>query len=127
MDMYQAQYSATDKLWAYFSTVSLVLVAYTISSDKVTRIFPEAMAAIGAYIAFCIGNFFALSASQTQLVALAKMLRDQGEAQKVDLSSFMPFQVIEVGIFYWSVVVVIVVASLVLVLHRGRIPNKPQN
>jgi hypothetical protein len=53
IDMYQAQYAATDKLWAYFSTVSLALVAYTISSDKVTRLFPEALSAAGACLVFC--------------------------------------------------------------------------
>jgi hypothetical protein len=41
MDIYQAQYSATDKLWGYFSPVTLALVAYTISSDKVFESFPR--------------------------------------------------------------------------------------
>lgn len=75
MDMYQAQYTATDKLWGYFSVVSLALVAYTISSEKVTRIFPEALAVLTAYVVFCFGNFAALEASQRQLVALADLLR----------------------------------------------------
>ena len=125
MDMYQSQYTATDKLWAYFSTVSLALVAYTISSDKVTRVFPEAIAAIGAYVAFCLGNFSALSASQNQLVALAAIVRDQGKAQNLDLTSFKPFLASEVGLFYWVVVAAIVGASLVLAWYRGRKLNMP--
>jgi hypothetical protein len=53
MDMYQAQYTATDKLWGYFSVVSLALVAYTISSEKVTRIFPEAVAVLAGVATPC--------------------------------------------------------------------------
>lgn len=120
MDMYQSQYTATDKLWAYFSTVSLALVAYTISSDKVTRVFPEAVAAVGAYIAFCLGNFSALSTSQNQLVALAEIVRNQGQAQDIDLTSFQPFSASEVGLFYWVVVATIVGASLMLAWYRSR-------
>src|SRR6185295_2956374 len=118
LDMYQAQYTATDKLWSYFSTVTLALVAYTISSDKVTRIVPEAIAAIGTYLAFCMGNFFALLASQRQLLSLANVVRSQGKEQKVDLSTFEPFDTIHVGIFYWGVVLAIVVATVLLVKHR---------
>ena len=119
MDMYQSQYAATDKLWAYFSTVSLALVAYTISSEKVTRVFPEAIAGISTYIVFCLGNFLALSASQDQLVALAKIVRDQGAAQNLDLKSFRPFLASEVASFYWFVVSAIVTASLALAWYRG--------
>jgi hypothetical protein len=119
MDMYQAQYTATDKLWAYFSTVSLALVAYTISSDKVTRGLPEISAAVGAYVVFCFGNFWALRASQTQLVALAEVVRSKAKAENVDLASFSPFSAYEVGAFYWLVVIAIGVASVALAWHRG--------
>src|SRR3954471_13258258 len=88
MDMYQAQYAATDKLWAYFSTVSLALVAYTISSDKVTRVFPEALTAVLAYLVFCAGNFAALSAAQRQLHSLAEIVKTHGKSHNLDPDSF---------------------------------------
>jgi hypothetical protein len=120
MDMYQAQYTATDKLWAYFSTVSLALVAYTISSDKVTRVFPEAVAAVVAYVTFCIGNFSALDASQRQLVSLSKIVQLQGKAYNLDPMSFPVFSSREVAKFYWLIVAVMVGASLFLAWYRGR-------
>ena len=123
MEMYQAQYTATDKLWAYFSTVSLVLVAYTISSDKVTRVFPEALAAVAAYLMFCVGNFSALAASQRQLQTLAEVARRQGAAHGITDSNFPVFTSDKVGSFYWAVVGVIVLASLGLAWHRGRVPT----
>ncbi len=119
LEMYQAQYASTDKLWGYFSTVTLALVAYTISSDKVTRIFPEAIAAIGAYIAFCFGNFAALSASQQQLGTLAEIVRSRGGSLGADLSSFRPFATGQIAIFYWAVVGVIVLATFLLVRYRS--------
>lgn len=124
IDMYQAQYTATDKLWAYFSTVSLALVAYTISSDKVTRVFPEALTAVAAYLTFCIGNFSALSAAQEQLLALARMVRTQGAPHGITDANFRVFTTAEVAWFYWLVVVVIAAASIGLAAFRGKAKNK---
>jgi hypothetical protein len=118
MDMYQLQYNATDKLWAYFSTVSLALVAYTISSEKVTHIFPEAISAVGAYFVFCIGNFFALKKSQLQLIELAAIVQDQGQAQNLKLKNFKAFSARELTYFYWCVVVAILIASLLVVWYH---------
>jgi len=122
MDMYQAQYVATDKLWAYFSTASLALVAYTISSDKVTRVFPEALAAVVAYLVFCAGNFAALSASQRLLFSLAEIARTSGKPHNLSEGSFTVFTPSEVGAFYWTLVAAIVLASLGLAWYRGRRP-----
>lgn len=120
IDMYQAQYTATDKLWAYFSTVSLALVAYTISSDKVSRVFPEAIAAVAAYLTFCIGNFSALSAAQEQLLALARIVRTQGAQHDISENNFRVFSATEVAWFYWLVVAVIVGASIGLASFRSK-------
>jgi hypothetical protein len=119
MDMYQAQYTATDKLWAYFSAVSLALVAYTISSGKVLSVFPEAVTAVAAYLTFCIGNFSALSAAQEQLVALAKIVRTQGKLHDLNEKNFRVFSSAEVARFYWLVVAVIVGATIGLAWYRA--------
>lgn len=118
VDMYQAQYAATDKLWAYFSTVSLALIAYTVSSEKVTRVFPEGVVVVAAYLAFCAGNFSALKASQRQLVALAALVHKAGADFGVTDKSFPVFPVRRVTNFYWLVVCVIVGVSLGLAAIR---------
>jgi hypothetical protein len=120
MDMYQAQYIATDKLWGYFSVVSLAVVAYTISSEKVTRIFPEAFAVLTAYVVFCFGNFAALEASQRQLVALADLLRERGKAAGVNVEAFNSFEPRYLMLYYVSVVLAICFATTLLAWYRGR-------
>jgi hypothetical protein len=120
MDMYQAQYTATDRLWGYFSAVSLAVVAYTISSEKITRLFPEAMTVVVTYVVFCIGNFAALAASQAQLLMLADLLRSRGASAGLNAATFQPFAVAELRGFYVAVVLAICVATLLLAWHRGR-------
>jgi hypothetical protein len=105
MDMYQAQYTATDRLWGYFSAVSLAVVAYTISSEKITRVFPEAVTVVVTYLVFCLGNFAALAASQAQLLKA---------------SLFQPFSIAELRGFYAAVVLAICAATLLLAWHRAK-------
>jgi hypothetical protein len=127
MSMYQAQYTATDRLWGYFSAVSLAVVAYTISSEKITRVFPEAMTVVITYIVFCLGNFAALAASQKQLLMLAGVVRSRGASAGLNASSFQPFSVTDLRGFYGAVVLVICAASLLLAWHRGRRNAGSQN
>lgn len=125
MDMYQAQYAATDRLWGYFSVVSLALVAYTISSEKVTRVFPEALAVLTAYVVFCFGNFAALEASQRQLVALADLLRARGKAAGVNVEAFKSFDPSDLKLYYVAVVLAICVATILLAWYRGQKAPQP--
>ena len=120
MDMYQAQYAATDRLWGYFSVVSLAVVAYTISSEKITRVFPEAMTVVVTYVVFCIGNFAALATSQAQLLMLAEVLRTRGSSAGLNAATFQPFSVSELKGFYFAVVLALCAATLLLAWHRGR-------
>jgi hypothetical protein len=124
LEMYQSQYTATDRLWSYFSAVSLAVVAYTISSEKVKRIFPEATAVIAGYLVFCVGNFQALSAGQAQLITLASLVRERGVKAGVDTSSFAPFSVPELQHYYIAVITSISLATLVLAWYRGRAAKK---
>jgi hypothetical protein len=120
LDMYQAQYTATDRLWGYFSVVSLAVVAYTISSEKITRVFPEALTVVVTYVVFCIGNFMALAASQAQLLVLAEVLLSRGASAGLDAAAFKPFSVDQLRGFYFTVVLAICVATVLLAWHRGR-------
>jgi hypothetical protein len=121
MDMHQAQYAATDRLWGYFSVVSLAVVAYSISSEKITRVFPEAITVVVTYVVFCIGNFAALAASQAQLLMLAEILRNRGASAGLNAASFQPFSVEELRGFYLAVVLAICVATILLARHRGKL------
>lgn len=125
IDMYQAQYSATDRLWGYFSAVSLAVVAYTISSEKVTRVFPQAVTVVVAYLVFCVGNFGALSMAQRQLVVIAEVVRAHGKLAGIDAAAFQPYSVAQVQGFYIAVVSTICLATLLLAWHRGRHPAAP--
>src|SRR5689334_15008338 len=78
LDLYQVQYGATDRLWTYFSTVSLALVSYAIGSDRLSKSFIETAVVLATYLVFCIGNHAALSAAQAQLVSLGKMAKGLG-------------------------------------------------
>lgn len=120
IDMYQSQYAATDKLWAYFSTVSLAFAAFTISSEKVTRLFPEACTAVVVYLIFCVGNFNALLLAQRQLQVLAAIAYAHGQSHGVTPGTFPVFSTGRVALFYWAVVVVITMASIVLAWRRER-------
>jgi hypothetical protein len=120
MDMYQAQYTATDRLWGYFSAVSLAVVAYTISSEKITRVFPEAVTVVVTYLVFCLGNFAALAASQAQLLMLAGVVQDRGNTAGLKASLFQPFSIAELRGFYAAVVLAICAATLLLAWHRAK-------
>ncbi len=64
ISVYQTQYSQVDKLWGYFSVVSLAVAGFVIGSDKATKSFKESMAVVLVYISFCIGNNMALVKGQ---------------------------------------------------------------
>jgi hypothetical protein len=120
MDMYQAQYGATDRLWGYFSAVSLAVVAYTVSSEKITRLFPEAFTVVVAYVVFCFGNCKALAAAQAQLLMLAEVVRSRGASAGLNATAFQPFSMADLRGFYVAVVLAICGATLLLAWHRGR-------
>jgi hypothetical protein len=57
LDLYANQYGATDKLWAYFSSVTLAVLGFSVASDKVSKSFVEASVVVAGYVVFCVGNF----------------------------------------------------------------------
>ncbi|MBJ7310835.1 hypothetical protein ACFOLJ_24020 [Rugamonas sp. CCM 8940] len=79
LDMYTNQYTGTDKLWTYFSTVTLAVVGFTIASDKISQSFIEALVVAIAYLIFCFGNYRALKLSQEQLIEFAGIVRPIAE------------------------------------------------
>ncbi|MBB4121484.1 hypothetical protein [Martelella radicis] len=86
LDAFQAQNNAADKLWAYFSAVSLAVAGYVISYSSGDGFSTARVAAVaGAYAIFCINNNMALGAAQTLLASLAQAARDSGAANDVAL------------------------------------------
>lgn len=70
INIYQIQYSQVDKLWGYFSVVSLAVAGFVIGSDKSTKTIKETLAVTLAYICFCLGNSAALEKGQQLLCKL---------------------------------------------------------
>ena len=64
LDLYQAQYNATDKLWTYFSTVTLAVLGFSVGSDRVSQSFLEASIVVVGYVVFCFGNYRARARPQ---------------------------------------------------------------
>jgi len=120
LDLYLAQYNATDKLWAYFSTVTLAVLGFSVGSDKVSKSFFEASIVVVSYVLFCFGNYSALSLSQQQLVQFAALARSVAEKHKVQMSALQPFSVDAVAGFYW-VVVAAVCVGILLITYRRRV------
>lgn len=117
LDLYQTQYSATDKLWAYFSTVSLTLLGFSIGSDKLSKSFAEPVIIVIAYVIFCIGNFLALYSAQKQLVEFSRIARLTAENVHLQLFSLYPIEPPRIAVFYWCVVIAICL-SVLLISHR---------
>ncbi|AMM83424.1 hypothetical protein AZF01_02810 [Martelella sp. AD-3] len=86
LDAFQAQNNAVDKLWTYFSAVSLAVAGYVISYSSGDGFSTARVIAIaGAYAIFCINNNMALGTGQTLLVSLAQATRNSGTAGGVPL------------------------------------------
>lgn len=77
ISVYQTQYDQVDKLWNYFSVVTLAMVGFVIGNDKATRTLKEPLAIVAVYWVFCIGNHAALITGQEQLEQLGTMVTNQ--------------------------------------------------
>jgi len=118
LDLYASQYSATDKLWTYFSSVTLAVLGFTIASDKVGKSLMEAAVVVLGYVVFCIGNFSALHLSHRQLIEFAAIVRPIAERHQVALTTLQPLSAEAVAGFYWSVVGAVCVGILLIAWRR---------
>jgi len=118
LDLYLAQYDATDKLWAYFSSVTLAVIGFTIASEKASKSFVEASIVAAGYLVFCFGNFQALILSQKQLVRFAELAREVSNNHKVTMDALIPFAPQRVAWFYWLVAAAVALSVLVITWRR---------
>jgi hypothetical protein len=123
LDLYATQYAATDKLWAYFSSVTLAVVGFSVASDKVSKSFVEASIVVVGYFVFCVGNFKALYLSHQQLIEFVALVRPIAEKYHVALSTLEPFPAVSVARFYWAVVSS-VCASVLFITWRRRAKSR---
>ena len=126
LDIYQAQYTATDKLWAYFSTVTQGVVGFSIASDKVGKSFRESCVVAAAYLAFCYGNHRALEVSQQMLVQFAGLVRAVGDKNKVDLATVQSLRVGEVMNFHTTIALIVAIGIVGIGWWRQRKAARPQ-
>lgn len=120
LDLYLAQYNATDKLWAYFSTVTLAVLGFSIGSDKVSKSFLESSVVVIGYVVFCFGNSQALMLAQEQLVQFADLARQVAGKHDVAMSALIPISVVNAERYYWAVVVAVCAGILLITTRRQR-------
>jgi len=119
LDIYASQYSSTDKLWAYFSSITLAVLGFTVASDKASKTFVEAFIVATAYVVFCCGNFIALSAAQQQHIELFfKITRPIIERHKIEPTALNPISLQTLSFFYWAVVAAVCAGILLITWRR---------
>lgn len=124
ISLYQTQAALVDKLWGYFSVVSLAVTGFVIGSKRATQSLKEPVAILIAYLVFCFGNNKAIAAGQQQLEQLYTFVHGLAKHAAIDVSALQPFNHNEVQVFHWSVVialsiVVIIISWLRLKSHRS--------
>lgn len=118
LDLYASQYGATDKLWSYFSSITLAVLGFSVASDKVSKSFIEATVVVLGYVVFCFGNFSALYLSHSQLIQFTALVQPIAAKHQVTLSSLTPLSLASITWFYWSVVIAVCGGILFITWHR---------
>jgi len=118
LDLYQTQYSQTDKLWGYFGTVTLAVLAFSLGSEKATKTIKESGLIIAGYFIFCIGNFMALSKAQEQLEEFAFYAIDASKKAGIPFNNLEPFNLNYITWFYWCVAVAVFIGIIVITWWR---------
>ncbi len=118
INLYQSQYTQVDKLWSYFSIVSLAVAGFVIGNEKATKSFKEPIAIIIAYLVFCLGNCLALIDGQILLIQLADHARTLASTAQIPLSGLKATPKEGVLIFYLSVVIAFTLSLLAVSYFR---------
>ena len=107
ISLYQTQYAQVDKLWAYFSVVTLTVTGFVIGSNKATKTLKEPVAIVLAYLVFCFGNHKALVVGQMQLEQLASIAIKLAESADFEVSSLQPITHEWVSLFHIAVIMAV--------------------
>lgn len=112
LNLYQTQYTQTDKLWGYFATITLAVLAFVLGSEKATKTKKEAGLIVTGYFVFCIGNYSALSKAQEQLSIFAKHAMTYANKAGIPFNNLQPFDINFLSWFYWAVVISVSIGVL---------------
>jgi hypothetical protein len=116
INIYQTQYTQVDKLWGYFSVVTLTMSGFAIGGKIPSDSGIEAIAIVTAYLIFCVGNHQALIAGQKQLEQFATIAKSCALKANLDVSSIQPIPHNQVKKFHLSVIVAVSIGVLIVVL-----------
>lgn len=117
--LFQSQIVNMDSLWAYYSSATLAVLGFTVTSEKATRSRHEISVIQLGYLLFSIGNAFAIAASQASLIELGYLVTGAGGS--AELANV--FSVFEVMVFH--VVVTLSVLVMIEVTYRYNKTLKP--
>lgn len=118
--LYQEQYAQVDKLWGYFSVITLAVVGYAIGAkEKVHSLFETTVIVI-AYLTFCIGNHSALILGQEQLHQFAYYAVELSKQSGMDFSKLNPLDVIWIKTFHIMVAISVSISIFILTLIRAK-------
>lgn len=120
ISLYQTQYAQVDKLWGYFSVVSLAIAGFVIGSEKSTRTWQEPIAIVLAYLVFCFGNHRALIAGQKQLEQFYVIVQNLAKNAQLDVSAMQPFTYQFVSHFHLSVIIAVSIGIIIISYLRHK-------
>ena len=102
--IYQTQYTQVDKLWGYFSVVTLAMVGFVMGSKFPPESVLEPLTIVGTYLVFCVGNHQALIAGQKQLEQFATIAKSCASKAELDVNSIKPIPASQVQVFHLCVI-----------------------
>lgn len=120
LDLYSTQYSATDKLWSYFSSITLAVLGFSIASEKVSKSLLETSIVVCGYLVFCIGNFKALILSHHQLIEFSNLAQSVSMKHNIPLITLQPYAPDSITTFYWSVAISVCLGILTITWKRNK-------
>ena len=119
LELYQTQYTQTDKLWGYFGTVTLAVLAFSLGSEKATKSMKEAGIIIIGYLVFCFGNYSALYKAQAQLIEFSTYASNAAKLAGIPFKHLAPFELAWLTGFYWCVVAAVSIGIILITRWRS--------
>ncbi|MGX9459877.1 hypothetical protein ACWXWU_01360 [Shewanella sp. A14] len=114
INIYQTQYTQVDKLWGYFSIVTLAMCGFAIGGKIPPDSFVESLAIIAAYLVFCVGNHQALIAGQKQLEQFATIAKSCANKAHLEVDSIDPIPHTQIKKFHLSVIVAVSIGVIIV-------------
>ncbi|WP_147821182.1 hypothetical protein [Salidesulfovibrio onnuriiensis] len=124
--LYQVQYDQVDKIWSYFSVVTLAIVGFVVGSDKAVRSIKEPIAIVCGYLVFCWGNHQALVKGQRQLEELYATVLKLATKADVAVVQLKPLSAQSVKETHLSFIAAVCVGVLVVAWLRLRAARKSE-